>query len=55
MLWKIWGFRDGDCEECRIMGCGALAVLLELTFGGNYRLHLQGRKNQRAGKKVSSN
>jgi hypothetical protein len=42
-------------EECRRLGCYALSLLLKpIFFGGTYRLHHQGGKNQRA-TNVSSN
>jgi hypothetical protein len=32
MLYKISGFHDGDYDECRFMGCGAVWDLLDDTF-----------------------
>jgi hypothetical protein len=27
-LWKILGFHDGDYEECRLLGCDVVFLLL---------------------------
>jgi hypothetical protein len=34
-------------EECHLLGCGAIRVLLEPTFEGTYHLHHQGGKNSK--------
>jgi hypothetical protein len=31
-LYKIWGFPGGDYEECCLLGCDAVWLLLEPTF-----------------------
>jgi hypothetical protein len=33
LLCRIWGFHY---EECRLLGCGAVWILWELTFQGNF-------------------
>jgi hypothetical protein len=38
MFCRIVGFDAGVYEESRILGCGAVLVLLELTFRGNISL-----------------
>jgi hypothetical protein len=32
---KIWDFRDGDYEECRLLGFYAVWLLYEMTFRKN--------------------
>jgi hypothetical protein len=32
---RIWGFRGGGCEECRLQGCASVWVLLGLKFRRN--------------------
>jgi hypothetical protein len=36
---KIWGFHDGDYEECRLLGRGAVQILCKPTFFRNVGLH----------------
>jgi hypothetical protein len=50
---KIWGFHDGDHEDCRLLGRGAVYILCEPTFRRNYLLHLQGKKLRERGASVS--
>jgi hypothetical protein len=54
MLYKIWVFHCGDYNECSFLGYYAMWLLYEPCFGGIYRLHHQGRKNQKATNNVSS-
>jgi hypothetical protein len=37
-LYKVWGFHAGDYEECRLLGWGAMWILLEWTFQRNCSL-----------------
>jgi hypothetical protein len=32
---RIFGFHGCDCEECRLLGCGAVWIYYKLTFQRN--------------------
>jgi hypothetical protein len=52
---KILGFRGGDYEKCRHVGCDATWLCKNRRFGGMFLLHHQGETNERARNNVSSN
>jgi hypothetical protein len=44
---RIWGFHGSGYEECRLLGCDAVWVIVTWRFERKCRVHLQGRRNTR--------